>query len=148
MRHLEAPLGLLDYSSRKGHCELTYVLWPTALVRPSLKRTNLSLTLHSHSMHISLGCILILASQALQTLSQSAITQYSGMSWQPEISGISNASIPFALLFNVSENYYFDRNDINTTDRQIFNADSRTQAALLTSWAYYLSPKPTSHTLT
>ncbi|KAK1853457.1 hypothetical protein CCHR01_03884 [Colletotrichum chrysophilum] len=101
-----------------------------------------------HSMHISLGCILILSSQGLQTLSQSAITQHGGMYLQPEIPGILNASIAFGRRFNVSENNYFDRNDVNITDRQRINADSRTQAALLTSWAYYLSPKPTSQRLT
>ncbi|KAF5522310.1 hypothetical protein CGCA056_v007279 [Colletotrichum aenigma] len=126
-QHLEALLGLPDYSSLKASC---------------------TLFLLSYSIHISLGCVLILGTKGLQTLGQSAITQHAGTYWEKEISGVLNARIPFCKLYNISETHDIDWNGINGTNQQASDADSRTRAALLSAWSRILKPKAIDHQVT
>ncbi|CAI0647118.1 unnamed protein product [Colletotrichum noveboracense] len=101
-----------------------------------------------HSIHISLGCVLILGTQGLQTLGQSAITQHAGTYWEKEIPGVLNARIPFCKLYNISETHDIDRNGINGTNQQASDADPRTRAALLSAWSRILKPKAIDHQVT
>ncbi|KAL3292598.1 Carboxylic ester hydrolase [Colletotrichum asianum] len=94
-----------------------------------------------HSFNISLGCVLLLGTQGLQTLGQSAITQHASTLNQTEVPGVLNARIPFCKLYSVSESPDIPHINMNGTNQEYVDADPRMQAALLAAWSRMWKPK-------
>ncbi|KAH0427223.1 hypothetical protein CcaCcLH18_09780 [Colletotrichum camelliae] len=91
-----------------------------------------------HSIHITLGCLLTLATLYLGSSTQNTITSPSEEYWSPE--GVINkteiAQLPVTEVFNVTA-----RRDILGVDNQNFSEDPGIQAALFTAWSFYQNPQ-------